>query len=188
MNQIRALGLAGSIRSDSVNRALLGAAAQAGEPRIRMRIFDLSPVQLYNGDVEAQGDPEPVAALKQAVRNSDLVVMATPEYNGGLPAVMKNALDWVSRPPKPNAWEERPVVITGATPGGLGTTLAQVQLRAALAHVGALVMPLPKFGMSYAGKAFTEDGALADPALADRLTAFMASAAEWAERMSGCGC
>lgn len=187
MNKIHALGLAGSLRTGSVNRALLRAIARASEPRMRLRIFDLSPVPLYNGDVEAEGDPGPVAALKRAVREADLVIFATPEYNAGLPGVMKNAVDWVSRPPKPNAWEGRPAAVTGATPGGLGTVHAQVQLRSALAHVGALVMPLPRFGVSGAARAFADDGSLADPATAERLERFLERAADWSDRMNNGG-
>lgn len=185
LNSIKALGLAGSLRVGSVNRALLRAAVRAGEPRIRTRTFDLASVPLYNGDTEAEGDPPPVAELKQAVRDADLVILATPEYNAGLPGVMKNAVDWVSRPPRPNAWEGRPVAVMGATPGGFGTALAQLQLRSAMAHVGALVMPLPRFGVSQAHRAFAEDGSLADPATAERLEQFLGSAAAWAARLAG---
>ena len=182
MTEVTAVGLCGSLRRGSLNAALLNAAVSAGQPRIDLRVFDLAPVPMYNQDLESDGDPEPVAVLKAAVRQADLVVIATPEYNAGLPGVLKNALDWVSRPPRPQAWDGKPVAVMGATPGGFGTTLAQAQLRASLAHAGAHAMPLPRMMLSRAGQAFTKAGALADPRAEERMSGFMAAAADWAVR------
>src|SRR2546428_8011970 len=97
---IRVLGFAGSLRQGSYNRALLRAAQALAPEGMAIETFDLAAVPLYNGDVEARGDPDGVAAFKQAIRAADAVLMVTPEYNHGVPGVMKNAIDWASRPPQ----------------------------------------------------------------------------------------
>src|ERR1700738_3936359 len=96
---VRVVGLAGSLRQGSYNRALLRAAQERAPQGMTIEIFDLLTVPLYNGDVEAGGDPVGVAAMKAAIRAADSVLFVTPEYNHGVPGVMKNAVDWASRPP-----------------------------------------------------------------------------------------
>ena len=179
MTPIRTVGFAGSLRAASFNRALLQAAFERAPDSLDLEIFDLSPIPLYNGDVEDRGDPPPVAALKAAIHAADLVVIATPEYNQGLPAVTKNAVDWASRPPRPQAWDGTPVAIMGTTPGRLGTVSAQRVLRASLGQLNALVMPQPRVLISGASS-LLEDGRLVDEATGDRLTKFMEAAAAWA--------
>ena len=97
-DQVRVLGFAGSLRQASYNRALLRAALEAAPEGVTIEAFDLIEVPLYNADVEAKGDPPSVAAFKQAIAAADVVLMVTPEYNHGVPAVTKNAVDWASRP------------------------------------------------------------------------------------------
>jgi chromate reductase len=123
-----------------------------------------------------------VAEFKAAVHAADLVLLATPEYNGGLPAVLKNAVDWGSRPPRPQAWDGKPVAIMGATPGRLGTALAQRSLRESLAGLNAHVMPQPRVLLSGAGAVFDDDLELADGTAGKHLDRFMSAAAEWAYR------
>ena len=122
---IRVLGFAGSLRRGSYNRALLRAASELAPEGMLIDIFDLLPIPLYNGDVEAQGDPMPVSAFKDAIRQADGVLMVTPEYNHGVPGVMKNAIDWASRPPRNAALSEKPVAIMGASPGVRGPRVAK---------------------------------------------------------------
>src|SRR5688572_32897082 len=97
---IHVLGFAGSLRRGSYNRALLRAAQELAPAGMVIEVFDLAPIPLYNADVEAQGDPEPVAAFKAAIRQADALLIACPEYNHGVPGVLKNAIDWASRPPR----------------------------------------------------------------------------------------
>jgi chromate reductase, NAD(P)H dehydrogenase (quinone) len=130
-DQIRILGIAGSLRAQSFNRALLRAAKELAPQPLRIEIFDLLPIPLYNGDVEEQGDPKAVTAFKQAIAQADGVLMATPEYNHGVPGVMKNAVDWASRPPRGAALSGKPVGIIGASPGMTGSARGQSQLRQA---------------------------------------------------------
>ena len=176
------LAMAGSQRRRSLNRALMRAALARVPAGVEVREFDPSCLPFYDGDVEATGDPGAVAELKAATHAADLVLLATPEYNGGLPAVLKNAVDWGSRPPRPQAWDAKPVAIMGATPGRLGTALAQRSLRESLVGLNAHVMPQPRILLSGAGAVFDEDLELADETIAKRLDRFMAAAAEWAYR------
>src|SRR5690242_14601242 len=115
---MRACGIAGSLRGGSYNRALLRAAVALAPSGVEIRVFDrLADVPPYNADVEAKGDPEPVGALKQAIRDADALLIVTPEYNYGVPGVLKNAIDWASRPPTGSVLNGKPAAIMGATPG-----------------------------------------------------------------------
>ena len=176
------LAIAGSCRRRSFNRALLRAAIARAPDGVETREFDPSRLPFYDGDVEAAGDPDVVAEFKAVVHAADLVLLVTPEYNGGLPAVLKNAVDWGSRPPRPQAWDGKPVAIMGATPGRLGTALAQRSLRESLAGLNAHVMPQPRVLLSGAGAVFDEDLELADGPTGKHLDRFMSAAAEWAYR------
>jgi len=176
------LAIAGSCRRRSFNRALLRAAIARAPGGVETQDFDPSRLPFYDGDVEAAGDPDVVAEFKAAVHAADLVLLVTPEYNGGLPAVLKNAVDWGSRPPRPQAWDGKPVAIMGATPGRLGTALAQRSLRESLTGLNAHVMPQPRVLLSGAGAVFDDDLELADETTGKHLDRFMSAAAEWARR------
>lgn len=124
----RIVGLAGSLRRDSFNAALLRQAAAAATPGSRIDIHAIQGVPLYDGDLEAgQGIPEAVARLKEAVAQADGLLLATPEYNNGIPGVFKNVIDWMSRPSRdiPRVFGGKPVALIGASPGPFGTLLSQ---------------------------------------------------------------
>ncbi|MAT85280.1 MAG: NADPH-dependent FMN reductase [Gammaproteobacteria bacterium] len=125
---ITILGIPGSLRRGSTNRALLESAGELMPEGARLEVAGLDGIPLYDGDLEAaEGIPPAVAALKDRIAAADGVVIATPEYNGSMPGVLKNAVDWCSRPPEDQArvLRDRPVAMLGATPGRLGTILAQ---------------------------------------------------------------
>jgi chromate reductase, NAD(P)H dehydrogenase (quinone) len=161
-HEISALAFAGSLRVNSYNRALLRAAADYAPSGMRIEIFDIASLPLYNGDVEAAGDPEPVVLFKRAIQAADAVLMATPEYNHGVPGVMKNAVDWASRPARSNPLWEKPVGIIGASPGQVGTARAQSQLRQAFAFTNSPCMGQPEILVFRAHEKFGADGPLAD--------------------------
>jgi chromate reductase, NAD(P)H dehydrogenase (quinone) len=123
---------------------------------------DLRGLPFYDGDLEAAGDPESVTELKNAIRRADAIVIATPEYNRGIPAVLKNAIDWASRPALASPLAGKPVAIMGATTGFAGTARAQQQLRDALEFPGALVVQQPEVLVSEAYLRFDENGELVD--------------------------
>ena len=139
------LGLAGSLRRESYNRALLRAAAGLAPPGVTIVIFErLGEIPPYNDDVRLRGLPDPVAALWQAVAAADALLVATPEYNYGVPGVLKNALDWVSRPPAETPLRHKPVAIMGASTGNFGTARAQLALRQTFQFVESYALPKPE--------------------------------------------
>ncbi|HWH17381.1 MAG TPA: NAD(P)H-dependent oxidoreductase [Allosphingosinicella sp.] len=179
---LRILGIAGSLRRDSYNKALLRAAKELAPADMGIEIFDLAGVPLYNGDVEAEGDPEAVAAMKEAIREADGVLLATPEYNHGVPAVMKNAVDWASRPPRQAALNGKPVAIMGASPGITGTARGQSQLRQAFEFTNSFCMPQPELLLFKAHEKFDSEGRLTDEVTRRFLGQFLAAFAAWARR------
>jgi chromate reductase len=159
------LGIAGSLREASYNRALLRAARELLPEGIELEELDLRGLPFYDGDVEAAGDPEPVAALKDAIRGADALLIATPEYNRGIPGVLKNAVDWASRPPLASPLAGKPVAIMGASTGRGGTARAQEQLRAALEFSRANVVEQPELLVPEAFMRFDDHGELVDPGI-----------------------
>lgn len=163
-------GLAGSLRTGSYNRALVRAARELAPAGMEVRIFDrLGDVPLYDADLEARGDPEGVNALKRAIGEADALLVATPEYNHGLPAVTKNAIDWVSRPPRPHVLDGKPAAVMGATPGGFGTVRAQAALRVSLTALNAPTVDQPQVHVSGAHEKFDDDGRLVDGGTRERV-------------------
>lgn len=172
---MRLLGVSGSLRAASYNTALLRAAQALAPDGVSIKIFGLHDLPLFNQDVEDQGDPPAVSAWKEAVRDADALLLACPEYNGGVTGVLKNAIDWASRgAPAPLAGKR--ACIIGASPGVTGTVRAQDALRVILRKVSVEFWPL---GEVLVGQAHTkiEDGALSDEKtrayLAQHLAAFV---------------
>ncbi|CAN7342246.1 NAD(P)H-dependent oxidoreductase [Phenylobacterium sp. LjRoot219] len=176
------LGVAGSLRQGSFNRALLRAAVDLAPDGVRIEIFDLAAVPLYNADLEAAGDPPGVAAFKQAIRAADGVLLATPEYNHGVPGVMKNAVDWASRPPRDAALGEKPVGVIGASPGMTGSARGQSQLRQAFEFTNSFCMPQPELLVFRAHEKFDDDGRLTDAATREHLARYLTAFAAWIRR------
>lgn len=179
------LGIAGSLRAGSYNRRLLRAAQQLAPEGTKITIFDLHDVPLYDRDVEAAGDPEGVNALKDAIRAADAVLIATPEYQHSMPGVLKNALDWASRPPSDPPLRHKPVAIVGATPGRYGTARAQVDVRKVLAYNAALVLQRPEVMVAHAGDAFDDEGALVDEGARRFLGDMLENLASWTRHVRG---
>ena len=180
---IRVLGVAGSLRRASLNRALLRAAQELAPEGMEISAFDLLAVPLYNGDVEAQGDPDGVAAFKQAIREADSVLMVTPEYNHGVPGVMKNAVDWASRPPQSAPLARKPVGIIGASPGMTGSARGQSQLRQAFEFTDSYCMPQPEVLVFRAHEKFDAAGVLTDEATRSHLAGYLAAFEAWIRRV-----
>jgi chromate reductase len=160
---IQIVGLAGSLRRASYNRGLIRAAAELAPEGIVVDVLDLADLPLYNQDVEDAGEPRSVVALKAALDRADAVLVATPEYNHGVPGVLKNAVDWASRPRATSPLRDKPIAVTGASPGREATARAQTQLREAFVFTGACVMPQPELLVGAAASHFDDDGNLTDP-------------------------
>src|SRR5690606_2527479 len=184
MTDVRVLGVAGSLRLGSLNRALLRAAVKLAPSGMTIETFDLNEVPLYNGDVEAAGDPPGVAGLREAVRAADAGLFVTPEYNHGVPGVMMNAVDWASRPARDAVLNGKPVGIIGASPGQTGTARGQSQLRQAFEFTNSFCMPQPEILVYRAHEKFDASGALTDATTAKYLAAYLAALADWVRRFT----
>jgi chromate reductase len=162
---VRILGIAGSLREGSYNRALLRTARELLPPGVELVEQEIGALPFYDGDVEAAGDPETVVRFKDAIRGADALLIATPEYNRGVPGVLKNAIDWASRPPLGSPLTGKPLAIVGASTGRGGTARAQEQLRAALEFSRADVLEGPEVLVPEAFMRFDERLDLVDPGI-----------------------
>jgi NAD(P)H-dependent FMN reductase len=173
---VEIIGVSGSLRRGSLNTALLRAAAGLMPEGATLRVETLHGIPLYDGDAEAaEGIPPAVVALKDAIAAADGLLLATPEYNNGIPGVFKNAIDWLSRPSSDIArvFGGRPVGLAGASPGGFGTILAQDAWLPVLRTLGTQLWTGGRLMVSRAGGAFGPDGALTDAAVEKQLRGYL---------------
>lgn len=178
-------GIAGSLRKGSYNRALLRATQELAPDGMEIRIFDrIAEIPLYNQDVEAEGDPEPVEALKRAIGEADALLIATPEYNHGVPGVLKNAIDWASRPPRKAVLAGKATAILGASPGITGSARAQTQLRQAFVFTDTPALPQPEILVYRAHEKFDAEGRLTDAKTREFVGKLLVALADWARRLS----
>ena len=175
---MRILAISGSLRRDSHNTALLRAAEELLEPGDTLELWEgLREVPPFDQDLDDEPAPAAVASLRAAVAGADAVLIATPEYNHSVPGVLKNALDWASRPHASNVFRGKPVAVVGSSAGLFGAVWAQAELRKVLGAMGARVVDL-ELPVGLAAEKFDEDGQLVDEAtrasLADVLAALAA--------------
>jgi len=172
----RIIALSGSLRRASSNTALLRAAALAAPQGVSIDVRTLHGIPLYDGDVETSGVPASVLELRDAIKAADAVLIGSPEYNNSISGVLKNGLDWISRPSGEGAktFGGKPVAVMGGTPGNGGTLLAQNALWSVLRAFGADVWWGGTLTVSQIHKSFDEQGQLVDAALQERLTKFIA--------------
>ena len=178
-------GIAGSLRRASLNRRLLQAAVDMAPPRLRITVHDLIDIPMYNADVEAEGDPPPVARLKEAVRKADGLLIASPEYNYGVPGVLKNTIDWLSRPPSASALARKPVAIMGASPGITGTARGQQQLRLLMLATQMPLLTRPEVLVGKAPEKFDAEGRLTDQPTRELLTKLLDAFGDHISRFGG---
>ncbi len=176
------LAILGSLRTESFNRKALNAAMELAPPDMTFEIADISDLPLYNQDMQDAGDPASVTRLKTQIRAADAILFVTPEYNYSLPGVLKNAIDWASRPPADNPFNGKPCGIITASTGLLGGARAQYHLRQVCVFVNLYPMNKPEVMIAKAHEKFDETGKLTDEMTRKILTTFMASLKEWAER------
>jgi chromate reductase, NAD(P)H dehydrogenase (quinone) len=182
MSALRVVGIAGSLRRASYNKALLRAAQELAPERLRIETHEIAEVPLFNEDVEAAGVPPAVAALREAIAAADGLLIATPEYNHGTPGVMKNTIDWLSRPPRRSVLSGKPTAVMGASPGTTGTARGQSQLRQAFVFTNTPAMLQPEVLVGRAHERFDAEGHLTDEKVRSYLVMFLERFAEWIDR------
>jgi len=183
MADISVLAFAGSLRRASYNRGLVRAAVETAPPGVRVVVHDIDGIPLFNQDLEDVGDPPAVVAFKSAIASADALLVATPEYNHGMPGVLKNALDWASRPRVSSPLTDKPVAVMGASPGRGSSARAQAQLRDAFVFTGACVMPLPEVLVGSAASHFDHQGNLTDPEIRAAVGELVAALRDWTFRL-----
>jgi chromate reductase len=170
---VRILALSGSLRRDSLNRKLLGAAAAELPGGVELEVWDgIGSLPIYDADLDGPEPPAPVAELRDAIAGADALLIATPEYNHSVPGGLKNALDWASRPFPECAPRGKPAAAIGASTGLFGAVWAQAEVRKILGAMGAEVVD-DELPVGSADGAFAEDGSLRDPDLAEGLRAIL---------------
>jgi chromate reductase len=155
------LGFAGSLRKDSYNKALLRVAAELMPKGVVFETFDLEGIPPFNQDLETK-PPEKVKQFKSKIKAADAILIATPEYNYSIPGVLKNAIDWASRPYLDNAFDNKPVALMGASIGMLGTARAQYHLRQCFVFLNVHTVNKPEVMLAFAAEKIDADGTLKD--------------------------
>jgi chromate reductase, NAD(P)H dehydrogenase (quinone) len=180
----KVVGFAGSLRRGSYNRALLRAATELAPSALHIVIHELDGIPLYNGDIEAAGAPPSVVQLRDAIRKAEGLLIATPEYNHGVPGVLKNTIDWLSRPPRDSALNGKVAAVMGASPGMTGTARGQSQLRQAFVFTNTYALLQPEILVGHAHEKFDADGRLVHQATRDFLATFLQRFAELIARFT----
>lgn len=179
---IRVVGISGSLRAGSYNTAALKAAIALAPEGMSIEAAEIGDLPHYNDDVRLAGYPPQVQRFRDQLTAADAILFVTPEYNYSIPGVLKNAIDWASRPPSP-PFDNKPVAIMGASMGILGTARAQYQLRQMLVFLNAFPVNKPEVMIGAAQTKFDADGKLTDEATADFIRQLLAALAAWTERL-----
>jgi chromate reductase len=179
---IRILGIAGSLRRQSYNRAALRAATQLLPEGATVETFDLDGLPGFNED-EEQSPPAKVTELKERIREADAILFVTPEYNYSVPGVLKNAIDWASRPYGDSAWSGKPAAIMGASVGSIGTARAQYHLRQMMVFLNMFPVNQPEVMIGNASERFDAEGNLTDETTKDFIRQLLQNLVDWTRRI-----
>jgi chromate reductase len=179
---VRILGIAGSLRRASYNRAALRAATQLVPAGVTLDIFELDGIPGFNQDEEHQ-PPAKVVEFKRRIREADAILIVTPEYNYSVPGVLKNAIDWAFRPYGDSAWSGKPVAIMGASVGTIGTARAQYHLRQMFVFLNMFPINQPEVMIGNAAERFDAEGNLTDETTKDFIRQLLHNLVEWTWRI-----
>lgn len=185
-NKISILGFAGSLRKGSYNKAILRAAASLVPGDAELSIFDLEDIPPFNQDLEKE-PPERVKDFKAKIRVADAILISTPEYNYSIPGVLKNSIDWVSRPYGDNALEGKPAAVMGASIGMMGTARAQYHLRQCFVFLNMYPLNRPEVMVPFADEKIDKDGKIADPKILELIRELLVSLVDWTLFLKTCG-
>ena len=181
-DEVNMLGFAGSLRRQSYNRAALRAAVKVVPSGITLNTFDLDGIPPFNQDHEKEPPPA-VRQFKTEIVKADAILIVTPEYNYSVPGVLKNAIDWASRPYGDSAWDRKPVGIMGASVGMLGTGRAQYHLRQMFVFLNMFPLNQPEVMIANADEKFDDGGNLKDENTAQKIRELLEALADWARRL-----
>ncbi len=181
-NKVRILGFAGSLRKESYNKAILAAAVDMAPEDAVLEIFDLEGIPPFNQDLEDE-PPDKVREFKSRIRAADAILIATPEYNYSIPGVLKNAIDWASRPYGDNAFDGKPVAMMGASIGTLGTARAQYDLRRSFVFLNMFPLNQPEVMVPFAQDKVDHKGRLTDEKTRKRIMELVQNLVAWTRRM-----
>ena len=176
------LGICGSLRKGSFNRMALDVAIAQRPPGVEVTVADIAQIPLYDEDVRAQGFPPPVETLRRQIKAADAIVFACPEYNYSMSGVMKNAIDWASRPPD-QPFAGKPCAILGAAAGMAGSARAQGDLRRSMVFLDMHPINKPEVLIGQAQTKFEADGTLKDEVARNLIRDMMANLAAWARQL-----
>lgn len=177
------LGISGSLRKASYNTAALNAAKSLLPTGVTLKQFDISSIPLYNEDIREKGFPDIVQQLRDSITKSDALLIVTPEYNYSVPGVLKNVIDWASRPPN-QPFDRKPIGIMGASPGMLGSSRAQYHMRQMFIFLNGMIMNTPEVMISSAHTKFDDKGNLIDQSTKDMIQKYMFALVEWAKLLN----
>jgi chromate reductase, NAD(P)H dehydrogenase (quinone) len=175
--------LVGSLKRQSLNRQLALEIIRMAGPRLQFSFLPAGDLPMFNEDLE-EPRPAPVARFKQGIIEADAVLIVTPEHNRSMPALVKNAVDWGSRPFSENSWTGKPCGLLGISPSRTGTAVAQSQLRSILVNLGMLLMTAPEAYLVHHDGLFDADGHIADPRVERFLVDYVDRFVAWIERFS----
>jgi chromate reductase len=181
-DRIRILGIAGSLRRNSYNRAALRAAQQLVPEDATLDIIEIDGIPGFSQDDERQ-PPAKVVELKKRIREADAVLIVTPEYNYSIPGVLKNAIDWASRPYGDSALTDKPVAIMGASAGRIGTARAQYHLRQVFVFLNVHPVNQPEVMIGNASEHFDADGNLINETIKDNIRQLLRNLVSWTRRL-----
>jgi chromate reductase len=181
-DKVKILGFAGSLRKKSYNRGLLDAAAELLPEDADLISFDLKGIPLFNQDLESE-PPEKVREFRKSVKSADAILIVTPEYNYSISGVLKNAIDWASRPYVKNTFRGKPVAFMGASTGMLGTARAQYHLRQCCVFLEMLPINKPEVFVAYAGRKFNENGILKDQETKEHVKQLLQELVAWTKKL-----
>jgi chromate reductase, NAD(P)H dehydrogenase (quinone) len=182
MSTLKILGFAGSLRKNSYNRSALRSAQSLAPSNVQVDIFDLKGIPMFSEDDEEK--PEAIVTdFRDKIRAADSILIATPEYNYSIPGVLKNAIDWASRPYGKGALLNKPVAVMGASVGMLGTARAQYDLRRSFVFLNMHALNQPEVMIPFAAKAFDAQGNLTDEKTREKIKELVAALADWTRKL-----
>jgi chromate reductase len=181
MSKMKILAIPGSLRKGSYNLSALRAAQQLAPPDVEIEIFDLHGIPPFSEDDE-KNPPARVTEFKRKIREADAILFGTPEYNYSIPGVLKNAIDWASRPYGDNSWNAKPAALMGASMGVLGSARAQYHLRQVFVFLNVHPLNQPEVLIANAAQKFDADGNLTDAKTKEMITRLLIALVDWSKK------